>query len=87
MFCVLEICPEYEKGFSIRPGPVTVNLGEGRTAVAVRRRNHTCAIRDDGALMCWGYNGTISSRIPECPGVCSWGLGFRPPAMWPAVHC
>ena len=34
-----------------------VNLGTGRTAVAVSAGwNHTCAILDNGSLKCWGYN-------------------------------
>lgn len=36
----------------------TVDLGTGRTAVALARGwNHTCAILDNGAVRCWGYNG------------------------------
>ena len=35
-----------------------VNLGAGRTAVAVSAgRHHTCAILDNDELKCWGYGG------------------------------
>jgi len=35
-----------------------VNLGTGRTAVAVAAGNlHSCALLDDGSVKCWGYNG------------------------------
>ena len=37
--------------------PVEVNLGEGKEAVAVGNGdNHTCAILDDGSVVCWGLN-------------------------------
>lgn len=40
------------------PTPVQVDLGPGRTAKQVAGGTfNTCAIRDDGALRCWGYNG------------------------------
>ncbi|MDQ6777621.1 MAG: hypothetical protein M3071_15725, partial [Actinomycetota bacterium] len=40
------------------PGSVgTVNLGVGRTAVAISAgRSHTCALLDDGTVRCWGRN-------------------------------
>ena len=38
--------------------PVEVNLGEGREAVAVASGlEHTCAIVNDGSVLCWGFNG------------------------------
>ena len=38
--------------------PVLVNLPTGRTAVEIMVSwDHTCAILDTGALMCWGYGG------------------------------
>ncbi|MGB2278342.1 MAG: hypothetical protein ACPH5Y_08160, partial [Candidatus Poseidoniaceae archaeon] len=37
--------------------PVSVNLGAGRTAVALDLGDlHTCAILDNGELKCWGFN-------------------------------
>ncbi len=37
---------------------VQVDLGPGRTATQTASGGYTsCAIRDDGALRCWGYNG------------------------------
>ncbi|MDQ6804295.1 MAG: hypothetical protein M3065_04880 [Actinomycetota bacterium] len=37
-------------------GPV--NLGPGRTAVAIAAGSqHTCVVLDDGSVRCWGYNG------------------------------
>ncbi|MDB2367127.1 hypothetical protein N9V76_01695, partial [Candidatus Poseidoniales archaeon] len=39
--------------------PVSVSLGNGRTAVAVSAGfQHTCAILDDGSLKCWGLDGS-----------------------------
>ena len=51
--------------------PITVNLGVGRTAMAVSAGSgHTCAILDDGKLKCWGSNnmgqlgvGDIDQRL------------------------
>ena len=39
--------------------PVYVDLGEGRTAVAVDNSptSYACAILDNGAVKCWGQNG------------------------------
>lgn len=37
------------------PSSVAINLGEGRTAVAVAcGESYTCALLDDGSLKCWG---------------------------------
>ena len=39
--------------------PVEVDLGEGREAVAIGNgQEHTCAILDDGSVVCWGQNTT-----------------------------
>ena len=59
---------------------VSIDLGAGRTAVAVAVAFHVCAILDDGALRCWGLNsdgqlgqgGTDSfgghpDETPRCP--------------------
>ena len=57
-------------------GPV--NLGAGRTAVAVAAGEiHTCAILDNGAVRCWGwgasgrlgYANTTDIGDDECPAV------------------
>ena len=34
----------------------TASLGDGRTAVAISAGAHTCAILDDGSVVCWGEN-------------------------------
>ena len=63
--------------------PQWVNLGVGRTAIAVSAGSqHTCAILDNGELKCWGqdYNGalgngvgTSSYTIPQTvPGGFTW---------------
>ena len=40
------------------PSSTAINLGSGRTAVAVSTGTyHTCAILDNGDLKCWGYDG------------------------------
>ena len=37
--------------------PVTVSLPAGRTATALALGGfHSCAILNDGSVMCWGYN-------------------------------
>jgi alpha-tubulin suppressor-like RCC1 family protein len=44
-------------------GPV--NLGAGRTAIAISAgEQHTCARLDDGSLRCWGYGG--NGRLGYC---------------------
>ena len=63
--------------------PQWVNLGVGRTAIAVSAGGqHTCAILDNGEMKCWGqdYNGalgngvgTSSYTIPQTvPGGFTW---------------
>ena len=40
-----------------RTSPVAVSLESGRTATAIHvKGDYTCAILDDGSLVCWGYN-------------------------------
>jgi alpha-tubulin suppressor-like RCC1 family protein len=40
------------------PSSTAINLGSGRTAVAVSAGgSQTCAILDNGDLKCWGYDG------------------------------
>jgi alpha-tubulin suppressor-like RCC1 family protein len=49
----------YTTDIGDNPGeiPVRVDLGTGRTAVAVTTGDyHACAILDTGQLRCWGYN-------------------------------
>ena len=59
-----------------RYAPVSVNLGQGRTARQIilgkGERGHTCALLDDNSLKCWGYNrtgqlGVASSHNQDCP--------------------
>ena len=39
------------------PSSIAIDLGSGRTAVAVSAGySHTCAILDNGDLKCWGYD-------------------------------
>ena len=48
------------------PSNITVDLGLGRTAVAVSAgRYHTCAILDDAQLKCWGhdYHGQLGNGV------------------------
>ena len=53
-----------------RNAPVAVPLGSGRSATAIHAKSdHTCAILDDGSLLCWGENdrgqlgdGTTTNR-------------------------
>jgi uncharacterized repeat protein (TIGR01451 family) len=35
-----------------------IDLGAGRTVVAVAAGGHSCAVLDDGTLKCWGFGGT-----------------------------
>jgi alpha-tubulin suppressor-like RCC1 family protein len=36
----------------------SIDLGRGRSATALSAGNyHTCAVLDDGAVKCWGFNG------------------------------
>jgi hypothetical protein len=50
--------------------PTPIDLGENRSAVSISLgESHTCAILDDSALKCWGYNnhgqlgdGSLTSR-------------------------
>ncbi len=41
------------------PQAIPVNLGTGKTAVAVSVSNaHTCALLNDNSVKCWGYNAS-----------------------------
>ena len=49
----------------------TVDLGEGRTATAISAgSSHTCAVLDDGTVLCWGYysGGALGHPYPTGPG-------------------
>ena len=57
-----------------RTSPVSVNLGVGKSALAVSSgESHTCAVLNDGTMKCWGLNsngqlgdGTSTDRLsPE----------------------
>ena len=65
-------------------GPVS--LGTGRTAVAVSAGGHTCAILDNGDLLCWGMNtngqlgyGNVATvgdnEVPSSVGAVQLGSG------------
>ncbi|DAC19080.1 MAG TPA: hypothetical protein HA276_00610, partial [Candidatus Poseidoniaceae archaeon] len=64
-----------------QPSPVLVDLGAGRTAVAVvAAMYNTCAILDDGSLKCWGSDsqgqlGNGASTTADQPSPVSVGLG------------
>ena len=46
-----------DRSTSNRTTPVSVPLGSGRTATAIHAKGfQTCAILDDGSLLCWGRN-------------------------------
>jgi alpha-tubulin suppressor-like RCC1 family protein/predicted flap endonuclease-1-like 5' DNA nuclease len=57
-----------------QPSPVSVNLGTGRTAVAISiYALHACAILDDASMKCWGIDaagslgngaGTTTTYVP-----------------------
>ena len=61
--------------------PVEVDLGQGRTARAVDAGwHHTCAILEDGPLVCWGRNHAgqlgVGDRVDKLvPTVVSLGTG------------
>jgi hypothetical protein len=43
---------------TMRTGPTPVDIGVGRSVVSVVVGGlHTCALRDDNAVLCWGENG------------------------------
>ena len=59
-----------DRSTTTRTSPVLVPLGKGRSARAIHAKgSHTCALLDDGSLLCWGLNdkgqlgdGTIANR-------------------------
>ncbi|MGB0726641.1 MAG: RCC1 domain-containing protein, partial [Candidatus Poseidoniaceae archaeon] len=61
----------------------TVDLGTGRTAVALDvGTDHTCAVLDNGSLMCWGRdhtgqlgNGAVITGNQHDPGFVDLGTG------------
>ena len=65
------------------PGSVgPVNIGSGRTAVAVATGDaHSCALLDDGSVRCWGYgvDGRLGSGLGAIVG------DNEPPGVIPAV--
>ena len=60
-----------------------VALGTGRTVVAVTSAGrHTCALLDDAAIKCWGYNssGQLGLEHSETRGTSPGGMGDNLPA-------
>ena len=58
-----------------------VNLGSGRTAVAIAAGgNHTCAVLDDGLVKCWGANSSGQLGISSTDG-----HGLKPSGMGDAL--
>lgn len=61
-----------------------VNLGSGRTATELAvGDDHTCALLDNGSLVCWGQNGQGELGIGSTtngttPATVSLGAGFTP---------
>jgi alpha-tubulin suppressor-like RCC1 family protein len=57
-------CPECRSTADIgdQPGEVAaltgVDLGPGRTAVAIDAGSHTCVVLDNGGVKCWGGNAS-----------------------------
>jgi alpha-tubulin suppressor-like RCC1 family protein len=61
----------------------TVDLGPGRTALAVHAAGiHTCAILDDHSIKCWGYNsGILGLGYLESHGEAPGSMGAALPAI------
>ena len=67
-----------QTGFDAPP-PTAINLGTGRTAVAVSARlYHTCAILDNGDLKCWGWDGF--GQLGDGGNISYWGSRNTPPS-------
>ena len=51
-----DVCPVNNTNYDCIRAPVEVDLGTGRSAkmVSLGHVNHTCAILDNGSLLCWG---------------------------------
>ena len=72
-----------DRSISHRTGPVAVPLGTGRTATAIHAKaDHSCAILDDGSLLCWGKNtsgqlgnGTSTEPVTDTPVAVDLGAG------------
>ncbi|MGB2090211.1 MAG: ELWxxDGT repeat protein, partial [Candidatus Poseidoniaceae archaeon] len=42
--------------YTTSPSAIPIDLGPGRTAVAVHAESHTCALLDNGDVKCWGWD-------------------------------
>jgi alpha-tubulin suppressor-like RCC1 family protein len=62
---------------------VAVDLGAGRTAVAIDAGSHTCVVLDNGAVKCWGNNtyGELGQGDTTTRGAAPGQMGNALPAI------
>ena len=58
-----------------------VDLGTGRSARAVSRRDNTCALLDDATVKCWGSNAAVLGSGASSVGGTAASMGDALPAM------